>query len=211
MAARDATRRWIRLLAATVLAGAALVAVIAPVASAAPSVTITEPVSGVLTNVSTPTFKGTAEPAAGPVTLRIYAGVPLESNLIRKLSVEPGSGSWTLGPVAALADGIYTATASQTNGETGTSVPVSFTIRTTAPVVTIEQPHPAPGEATPSFTGAASESTTVKFRSMQAKPKKGPLLSTAIAAGTGAGGARDRRARPCRSADIPRSPSSSAR
>jgi len=159
-----------------------------PGALAAPSVAITSPVNGELTNNVTPKFTGTGEDGSGPVTLRIYAGAPVESNLIRKQTVVPSSGTWSVGPVAALADGLYTATASQTKGETGISAPVSFTVLTTAPVVTLEQAHPSPGDARPSFAGTASDPTKgIAIEIHEGESEEGTVLATATAAGTGAG------------------------
>ena len=121
------------------------------------------------------------------MTLRVYLGPPVESNLIRKQTVALVSQTWSAGPVAALPDGVYTATASQTDGETGISAPVSFTVLTTAPVVSLEAPHPAPGDATPSFAGTASEATPVMVQIHEGESEEGTVVATASAAGTGAG------------------------
>ncbi len=187
MAAHRPVGRNIRRLVTTALLGAGLAAVCAPGAFAAPSVTIAKPLNGTVTNNTTPTFSGTGEPGAGPVTLRIYAGAPVESNLIRKQTVALVSESWSVGPVAALADGLYTATASQTNGETGISMPVAFTVLTTAPVVTLEQAHPPPGETTPSFAGTASDATEVRVEIHEGESEEGIVVATASASGTGGG------------------------
>jgi len=185
MAGHCPARGTIRRLVTTALLGAALVAALAPVAVAAPSVTITEPLNNTLTNDTTPTFGGTAEQVAGVVTLRIYAGAPIESDLVQKIPIVPVMGTWSSGPVPPLRDGVYTATASQTNGETGTSAPISFTIRTSAPVVTLEPPHPAPGETTPSFAGTASETTPVLIQIHEGESEAGTIVATARAEGTG--------------------------
>jgi hypothetical protein len=179
----------IRLLVATALAGAAVAFAWTPGAFAAPGVTIGTPLGGTVTNVRAPTFAGTAEPLAGAVTLSVYSGTEASGTPLQTpstLLIGP-EGAWSIELLTPLEDGTYTARASQTSGETGLSNPVTFTVRTTAPVVTLSQPSPAPGETTPAFSGTASESTPVTVQIHSGGSPEGTLVSIASAAGTGAG------------------------
>ncbi len=186
MRKRYTTGTTIRLMAATALATAALTT--ASPAQAAPSVRITSPPAGTVTNDRTPIFSGTGEELAGEVILRLCAGPAAEGPAMQTLRTSllgPG-GEWTLGPVEALADGTYTATAAETNAalETGISPPVTFTVDTGAPMVTIDDPQPAPGEYAPAFAGTASDTTTVSVK-IHAGGAAGTIVSGASAAGTG--------------------------
>jgi hypothetical protein len=98
---------------------------------------------------------------------------------------EPG-GNWSVGPAdPPLADGTYTAQAAQTIGlETGVSVPVTFTVETAAPVVTLNSPGAALVDTTPSFTGSASDTTPVTVQIHLGPTAKGVVVSKATATGT---------------------------
>ncbi len=185
MGLRRPTCNAIRLLVATALAGAAFGAACAPVAIAAPSVTIAEPVNGGLTIHATPTFSGTTALPSEAVAVRVYSGKEAVGLPREMRSALPGGdGRWSLELLVPLEDGVYTAQASQSVGEP--SEPVTFTIRR-APVVTLEQPRPAPGETAPAFDGTASESTPVTVEIYEGGSTEGRLVSTASAAGSGTG------------------------
>jgi hypothetical protein len=152
-----------------------------------PSVTITSPADGAVSNDRTPVFSGLTDLESGTVILRIYAGTVAEGNAVQKLPTgDLTGGNWTV-HVARLEDGVYTAQASQTNAElqTGSSPPVTFTITTAAPTVTLNPPEPAPGVTEPAFTGTATDTmpVTVEIYAEQ----EGTLVSSATAAGTGEG------------------------
>lgn len=185
MGLRSPTCKAIRLLVATALVGAGLAAACASVAIAAPSVVITEPANGGLTIHATPTVSGTGAQPSEAVTVRIYSGTEAVGFPLETRSALPGSGGgWSLILLTPLEDGIYTAQASQSVGEP--SEPVTFTVRI-APVVTLEQPSPAPGETAPTFSGTASESTPVAVEIHEGSSLEGRLVSVASAVGTGAG------------------------
>jgi hypothetical protein len=159
-------------------------------AVAAPHVAITNPLNGSVSNNRTPSFSGLAEEGGGEVTLKIYGGPTAAGTLLQELStllISPG-GSWSLGPAEPLADGAYTARAEQTNGasETGVSSPVTFTVDTAAPTVTLDQPETPSANAAPAFRGSASDTTPVTVGIHAGPTTKGPLVSTATATGTGA-------------------------
>jgi Bacterial Ig-like domain len=175
------------------VAAVAIVAMVAaPVANApaAPQVTITSPPNNSVSNNQTPFFSGLAEEAGGPVTLRIYAGPAAGGTAVQQLSTQLFSigGAWSLGPAELLGDGSYTAQATQTNlaSETGTSSPVTFTVDTAPPVVSLNPPATPSEDQTPSFTGTASDTTPVTVQ-IHAGTAQGTVVSRATAAGTGGG------------------------
>jgi methionine-rich copper-binding protein CopC len=139
----SAARRLLR-------AGMVLVAamVLAPVstASAAPSITITSPSNGSVTNDQAPFFSGTTDDPCSEceipneVTVTIYAGESVTGKPVQPpLSAAFLGDTWTVGPAETLAPGTYTALAEQFDSVfgTGQSAPVTFTIDTTAPQVSV--------------------------------------------------------------------------
>ena len=88
------------------------------------------------TNNNLPTFTGTAGTVTGDsttVTVNIYSGTTLVQTL-----TTGDSGVYSVQAASSLADGAYTAQASQSDaaGNTGTSGTIGFTIDTVAPTVT---------------------------------------------------------------------------
>jgi large repetitive protein len=144
-----------------VVAVAALVLAVSPLANATAQaeISIASP-SGGYVATHTPTFEGVTDDILDDVTLDIYAGTHVEPEaLVQTLStvLPPTGGTWSL-EAEALADGTYTAQASQTNtvGETSSSEPpVTFHVDTTKPEVSLD-PVPSPtNDATPSLAGHA--------------------------------------------------------
>jgi hypothetical protein len=184
--------------AGTRLSRAVTLAVVAialgPIAStmaAPPNVTITSPATGSASNNPTPSFAGRAEEGGTAVTLRMYDGPTAEGPVVQELSTAliGFGGAWSLGPTEVLNDGIYTARASQTNValQTGTSAPVTFTVDTASPRVTLNSIESPVSDTTPSFNGTASDTSPVKVDIHAGATAKGTVVSTATAAGTGAG------------------------
>ena len=96
------------------------------------------------TNDSTPTLTGGAGVEVGDdqtVAVTIYEGVSVGGSVAASESVTPSGGAWSY-TAPQLADGTYTAQASQSDdaGNTGTSALVTFTIDTTPPKVTLTSP-----------------------------------------------------------------------
>ncbi len=154
-----------------------------------PSVTISSPLNGSVNNNQTPSFSGLADEASGKVTLKIYSGPTAEGAAIQELStLLLLAGAWSLGPTEPLNDGTYTAQARQTNLalETGTSLPVTFTVDTSAPTVTLNPPESPSINSMPSFTGTASDTTPVTIHIHTGPTTKGTVVSMATATGTGA-------------------------
>jgi hypothetical protein len=185
-------RPAIRLLRAAAVSLAAMA--LGPVANAIaapPHVTITNPLNGSVSNDQTPFFSGLAEVGSGELTLRLYDGPTAEGTPIQELStlLLALGGGWSLGPAEPLKDGTYTAQATQTNPalETGRSSPVTFTVDTAAPTVTLNSPNPPSYNTTPSFTGTASDTTPVTVQIHAGVTAKGAVVSIAVATGTGAG------------------------
>jgi hypothetical protein len=162
-----------------------------------PLVSLTAPVNGSSTNHPKPTFTGTAGTAAGDsaVSVSVYSGTTPTGTAVQTLTAMPSpDGSWSVAPTAALADGTYTAQASQSDsaGNTGTSSASTFTVDTVAPVVSLTAP--ADGSSTnqskPSFAGAAGTSSgdlsTVTVRIYSGSTASGApvqTLTTTAAAG----------------------------
>lgn len=139
--------------------------VIAPVAALPPAVTIDAPAQGAALRTATPAFAGRAAETINSdptVTLRLFpgAGDTQSSRAAQTLTTPVASGAWAATPTTALADGIYTARASQAGnpGTTGISADVVFTIDTVAPTTTITSgPGAVSGAHTQSIEFAASE------------------------------------------------------
>ncbi len=112
------------------------------------------------TSDSTPTFTGGAGALSGDlasVTVTVYKGASVGGAVAASGSAPVSAGAWSF-TSAHLADGTYTAQASQADeaGNTGTSSPpVTFTVDTTAPAVTISTLVSPTNDATPTLTGGA--------------------------------------------------------
>jgi hypothetical protein len=127
-----------------------------------PIVTVSEPTNGSEINDSRPSFSGDAgtEPGdSSKITVNVYAGSSISGSPVDTLTATATSGSWSIAPASALADGPYTVQATQSDaaGNVGNSAPITFTIDTTPPAVTLATPA---NEATatsqkPTFSGAA--------------------------------------------------------
>ena len=121
---------------------------------------ITSPADGTVTNDTTPTISGIAEPAS---TVEVFAdGVSLGT------TIADGSGNWTFTPGSALAEDTYTFTAFATDAagnESVESAGVDVTIDTTAPSApTIDSPSDGAvmGDSTPQIGGTAEANSTVE-------------------------------------------------
>ncbi len=130
-----------------------------------PALTLETPQNGEVLATSRPTFSGLAGHATGDhslVTVKLYQGSSVSGSPTQTLTVASETGGWTTaGSGPALANGVYTARAEQSD-EAGnrTERTVTFTIATNSPIVTLETPgfevretHLLAG-ATPSFSGS---------------------------------------------------------
>jgi hypothetical protein len=176
------------LLAAIVVGLVALAA--GPVGLAMASVTMDTSPAGT-TNNTTPTFSGSASDFVDPVKLKVYEGTSATGSPVRPMEAEPApvTGAWSTTVSPALADGTYTAVAEQTEigglAETSKTSPVTFTIDTAPPTVSLHTVTSPSKDTTPSFTGSASDTTTVTVEIYEGSSAEGTVVSTATAAGTG--------------------------
>jgi large repetitive protein len=147
------------------LAGAVVAALIvlgfassAAALAAPPTLEIKEPAQGSFTNNQTPTFSGSTNDELDSVTLAIYEGATATGTPVQTATtpLPPTGGAWTLSPGTPLNPGQYTAVAEQTAGtETGKSAPVTFTVKTAAPAVTIDPVVSPTNNPTPKLEGKA--------------------------------------------------------
>jgi hypothetical protein len=155
-----------------------------------PALLIASPINGAVITSQTPAFSGIGE-EGHELRLAIYSGPTVQGPQIEEAEptfVPPG-GSWTAYLFERLGDGTYTARAWETNafGETGFSPPVTFTIQTGAPTVTLNAPGAPSYDTTPSFTGTASDREPVTILIHAGATARGTIVSAARATGTGAG------------------------
>jgi endonuclease/exonuclease/phosphatase family metal-dependent hydrolase len=132
-----------------------------------PVVTLTAPPNGSSQKSSAPKFTGSAGTASGSsaVTVKIYAGPAAAGTPVQTIGGVPvgSDGSWSAQAIAALADGVYSARAEQTDarGQVGSSDTNAFTVDTAAPRVTLTSPTNGSStkSSTPTFGGAAGTSS----------------------------------------------------
>jgi hypothetical protein len=165
--------------------------VLGPLAGASatpPGVLISSPLPGSVITSQTPTFSGQAEEGR-ELRLTIYSGPTPGGPVVQEPEptfVAPG-GAWTVYLFERLGDGTYTAVATEKNAseETGASPPVTFTVDTGAPAVTLNSPGGPPYDTTPSFTGTASDRTPVTVLIHSGSTSRGTIVSASSATGTG--------------------------
>jgi hypothetical protein len=152
----------------------------------APSVTLNSPPK--VSNNTKPSFTGTASDTT-TVTVQIFKGSEAKGTVVASATAPGTGGAWTSGPASpALADGQYTAIATQPSSlgnPSGVSAPVTFTVNTKPPSVTLESPPTPSNNTTPSFTGTATDTTTVTVKIYAGAKAEGAVVSTATGAGTG--------------------------
>jgi hypothetical protein len=143
------------------------------------------------TNHATPSFGGGAGTAAGDdgtVTLKIYAGTAATGTAVKTIPATVTGSSWTA-TTTTLADGTYTAIATQSDaaGNTGQSGARTFTIDTVAPTTSITSGPPASTTATSatfSFTSSKAGSTfACKVDQGSWAPCSSPLTIQGLAVG----------------------------
>ncbi len=151
----------------------------------APKVSLEGPPA--LTNDNTPSFKGSAS-EAGEVTVHVHKG-SVSGGEVAKVSATVNAGKWSATVSSELADGEYTAVATEPsslgNGE-GSSSTVSFVVDTKAPTLTLEAPTSPSKDTTPAFNGETSEAGEVKVE-IHAGSAMGTVVATAVAHAASAG------------------------
>ena len=145
-----------------------------------PTVTLTPPPA--VSNETTPSFSGTSTEAT-PVSVEVFAGSVPEGTPVASASATPAGERWTSAAARpALGDGTFTAIATQPSGignVPGRSAPVTFTIDTSAPTVTLEAPLSPSGNRAPSFSGTASDHTPVTVDIYAGPSVAGAVLASA--------------------------------
>ena len=143
-------------------------------------------------NVTVPAFSGTGSDTE-TVTIQVFKGKKAEGTVVASATAPGTGGAWTSGNASpALVSGEYTAIATQPSSlknKAGVSTPMTFTVETASPKVTLNQlAKPLSNNATPAFTGTATDITPVTveiFKATAGKPE-GAFVATATAGGTGA-------------------------
>ena len=129
-----------------------------------------------LSNDTVPAFSGTTN-EAGEVKVAVYKGATVDGERVATVAGAAGVGSWATEKKALsqelkatggkLGDGEYTAVAEQESGignGTGESTPVTFTIDTKPPTVTLNTFATPSSERLPAFSGSASEGEPVTLK-----------------------------------------------
>jgi large repetitive protein len=152
------------------LCAVSLLATPALAAAAAPELTITAP-AGSYTDNPSPVFKGTTNDNEDPVTVTVFAGPEASGTIAETMTplAGPAGGAWTASEGGFLGDGQYTAVVEQAHeGERATSPPVTFTVDTKAPSVSMSSVAPFTNDTTPALLGnagtAPGDQSTVTVR-----------------------------------------------
>ena len=129
----------------------------------APVVTLTAPAPGASFQTRTPAIAGSAGTATGDlsaITVKVYSGAGTGGSVVQTLNPTASSGSWTVN-AASLADGIYTARATQSDqaGNVGTSAAVTFTVDNVAPAPAVTAPSGYVATGTPTISGTAGNAS----------------------------------------------------
>jgi hypothetical protein len=145
-----------------------------------PTVTLNQPLSP--SKNTTPSFTGTASDTT-PITVKIYAGATAEGSVVSTATATGTGGGWSSDNASPpLKDGQYTATATQeglVGNPAGVSPPVTFTVDTQPPKVTIERPPSPSSNTEPSFEGTASENTEVVVHVFEGSTERADAKTTA--------------------------------
>ena len=93
------------------------------------------------------------------VTAKLWTGATASGSPLQTHSVPVSSGSWATSASPALADGVYTARAEQTDtvGNTGLSGTRTFTVDTAAPNASVTGPSGPTNDTTPTFPLSSNE------------------------------------------------------
>jgi hypothetical protein len=141
--------------------------------STGPAVTLTAPADGSYTMDTTPTFSGAAGTASGDaatVTVEVHSGSTTSGPVVESIGTTPAAGAWSVDASPSLADGTYTARASQDDsaGNTGLSGARTFTVDTLPPAAPsfTSQPNDPSNDATPTWTFSGEAGATFDCKLM---------------------------------------------
>jgi hypothetical protein len=161
------------------LCAMSLLATPALAAAAAPEVAITAPAGGYTDNPS-PIFEGTTTDNEDKVTVVVFVGADTSGNVVETMTPlsGPAGGAWTASEGGFLNDGQYTAIVEQVHeGERGASPPVTFTVDTKAPGVSMSSVAPFTNDTTPTLLGNGGSA-----------PGDQPSVTVRLFAGSSTGG-----------------------
>jgi len=142
-------------------------------------------------NVVAPRFSGTSSEGA-TVTVSVYGSSVTTGQPIATATAtpDPADGSWSVALGEPLPTGLHTFTAiarqpSSIENGPGSSAPITFTVDTLSPTVTMRSVA-TEGDAKPSFSGSATESTPVTIEVFSGSHHSGTLVAS-VTAETGGG------------------------
>lgn len=160
-------------------------------AMAAPNLTIEKPLAGSVTNKDMPLFGGSSDDEVEVVKVNVYEGPSAEGLPVATLAttLAPSEGKWEVATETPLAPGVYTAVAEQ-ELEGAVSAPVTFTIDTVAPAVSLEPVSSPTSNAEPTLSGGAGteagDSSTVDVTIYKGESIGGEVASSGAATNEGA-------------------------
>jgi hypothetical protein len=132
------------------------------------------------TKQNKPTFKGTAS-EAGTVTVHVYEGAKAEGKEAATLTATVSEGKWSVAPASTLADGTYTAVATEPSAignEGGTSASTTFEVVTKPPAVTLDALPARSNESKPTYKGTAGEPGQVTVHVFEGPAPEGKEAAT---------------------------------
>lgn len=134
---------------------ALLLAAAAPAFANPPELTLTSPSAGGSLPTDLPSFQGLTSDLLDPLSVQVYAGAAATGTPLLTIEATLGpAGEWSATATEALPDGRYTAVAEQSElGEVGLSAPVTFTLDTIAPTVTLQAPPAYTDKQATTLTG----------------------------------------------------------
>jgi hypothetical protein len=124
-------------------------------------VTLSSPARNSLIIGAQPTFAGTATPGDSAVAVAVYAGAGTAGTVAQQLSAPVAAdGSWSVAAKPALADGVYTVQATQSDSATppdvASSPAVSFRVDNDPPGLELDPPSSEPlANPAPPLSGVA--------------------------------------------------------
>jgi hypothetical protein len=127
---------------------------------------------------------GTADGDDTDVTIHVYAGTSATGSPVQtRTATVGGGGAFTV--EATLPEGTYTAQAEQADeaGNTSLSNSNTFVVDATSPVVTLNRVLTPTRDATPDFTGQASETSTVTVEIFEGASLRQTLVVTPSGSG----------------------------
>jgi hypothetical protein len=137
-------------------------------------------------NAIKPRFSGTSSEEA-PVTISVYESSVTTGKPIATATAtpDPADGSWSVALGEPLPSGLHTFTAiarqpSSIENGPGSSAPITFTVDTLSPTITMRS-VPSEGDAKPSFSGSATESTPVTIEVFSGSQPSGTLVASVTA------------------------------